>query len=117
MSSRVSWASAASAATISVFSMFPYLSKYGADGKRIRRWTVLADRHDLCRHPRESGDPGFTAPSLALGPRFRGDDEERDHGASAVRTGLICGCFFALLGGGRETVGRHRCATTAASTT
>ena len=27
------------------------------------------------RLPRESGGPGATVPSLALGPRFRGEDE------------------------------------------
>ncbi|HKE46590.1 MAG TPA: transcription-repair coupling factor, partial [Rhodanobacteraceae bacterium] len=39
--------------------------------------TVVASWADFLRHPRESGDPAPSAAGAeALGPRFRGDDEE-----------------------------------------
>jgi hypothetical protein len=39
-------------------------------GCRLRG--IATSKH---RRPRESGDPGATGTSLALGPRFRGDDD------------------------------------------
>ena len=42
----------------------------------------------LCRHSRESGNPGPQFPSLALDPRFRGDDGKKgyefSHAAACV---------------------------------
>ncbi len=40
----------------------------------LRQGKAAAYNH---RHPRESGDPGRDQPTHALGPRFRGDDEDR----------------------------------------
>jgi len=45
---------------------------------------ISVNSNHSSRHPRESGDPGATGTSLALGPRFRGDDSEDDSASSKL---------------------------------